>query len=67
MIIKDVVLKLEDHIKSIGGTIDESTAYMDNYCHKITFKINETQRLNFIKNYYITQMFLEENIGKYIV
>ena len=33
----------------------------------ITFKINETQRLNFIKNYYITQMFLEENIGKYIV
>ena len=43
MIIKDVVLKLEEHIKSIGGTIDESTAYMDNYCHKITFKINEKE------------------------
>tara|TARA_B100000482_G_C12439721_1_gene232539 strand:+ start:182 stop:361 length:180 start_codon:yes stop_codon:yes gene_type:complete len=43
MIIKDVVLKLEDHIKNIGGTIDESTAYMDNYCHKITFKINEKE------------------------
>ena len=43
MIIKDVVLKLEDHIKSIGVTIDESTAYMDNYCHKITFKINEKE------------------------
>ena len=33
----------------------------------ITFKINETQRLMFIKNYYISQMFLEENIGKYAV
>ena len=37
------MLNLEDHIKSIGGTIDESTAYMDNYCHKITFKINEKE------------------------
>ena len=43
MIIKDVVLKLEEHIKSIGGTIDESTSYMDNYCHKITFKINKKE------------------------
>jgi hypothetical protein len=33
----------------------------------ITFKINETQRLMFIKNYYISQMFLEENIGNYTI
>ena len=33
----------------------------------ITFKINETQRLMFIKNYYVSQMFLVENIGNYTV
>ena len=33
----------------------------------ITFKINETQRLMFIKNYYISQMVLEENIENYTI
>ena len=33
----------------------------------ITFKINETQRLHFIKNYYLSQMFLAENIGNYTI
>ena len=33
----------------------------------ITFKINETQRLMFIKNYYISQMFLAENIESYTI
>tara|TARA_R100000988_G_scaffold96966_1_gene64078 strand:+ start:148 stop:327 length:180 start_codon:yes stop_codon:yes gene_type:complete len=43
MIIKDIVLKFEDQIKTIGGTIDKSTPYMDNYCHQINFKINEKE------------------------
>ena len=30
-------------IKIIGGAIDESTPYMDNYCHQINFKINEKE------------------------
>jgi hypothetical protein len=33
----------------------------------ITFKINETQRLHFIKNYYLSQMFLAENIESYTI
>ena len=35
--------KLEESIKNIGGAIDESTPYMDNYCHQINFKINEKE------------------------
>ena len=33
----------------------------------ITFKINEQQRLNFTKNYYLSQMFLPENIKSYMI
>ena len=33
----------------------------------ITFKINETQRLSFIRHYYISEMFLSKNIGSYTV
>jgi len=33
----------------------------------ITFKINEQQRLNFTKNYYLSQMFLPENIESYMI
>ena len=40
MITKDIALKLEESIKNIGGTVDESMPYMDNYCHQIQFKIN---------------------------
>ena len=43
MITKDIALKLEESIKNIGGTIDESTPYMDIYCHQIQFKINEKE------------------------
>ena len=43
MITKDIALKLEESIKNIGGTIDESTPYMNNYCHQINFKINEKE------------------------
>ena len=43
MITKDIATKLEESIKNIGGTVDESTPYMDNYCHQIQFKINEKQ------------------------
>ena len=43
MITKDIALKLEESIKNIGGTIDESTPYMDSYCHQINFKINEKE------------------------
>ena len=40
---KDIALKFEESIKSVGGTIDNSTPYMDNYCHQIQFKINEKE------------------------
>ena len=43
MITKDIAEKLEESIKNIGGTVDESTPYMDNYCHQINFKINEKE------------------------
>ena len=43
MITKDIAEKLEESIKNIGGAIDESTPYMDNYCHQINFKINEKE------------------------
>ena len=43
MITKDIALKLEESIKNIGGEIDESTPYMDNYCHQINFKLNEKE------------------------
>jgi hypothetical protein len=43
MITKDIALKLEESIKNIGGKIDESTPYMDNYCHQINFKLNEKE------------------------
>ena len=43
MITKDIAEKLEESIKNIGGAIDESTPYMDNYCHQIQFKINEKE------------------------
>jgi hypothetical protein len=43
MITKDIALKLEESIKNIGGTVDESMPYMDNYCHQIQFKINEKE------------------------
>ncbi len=40
---KDIEVKLEESIKNIGGTVDESMPYMDNYCHQIQFKINEKE------------------------
>ena len=43
MITKDIAEKLEESIKNIGGAIDESKSYMDNYCHQINFKINEKE------------------------
>ena len=43
MITKDIAEKLEESIKNIGGTVDESTPYMDNCCHQIQFKINEKE------------------------
>ena len=43
MITKDIATKLEESIKNIGGTIDESTPYMNDYCHQINFKINEKE------------------------
>ena len=43
MITKDIALKLEESIKNIGGTIDESMPSMDSYCHQIQFKINEKE------------------------
>jgi len=43
MITKDIAVKLEESIKNIGGTVDESTPYMDSYCHQIQFKINEKE------------------------
>ena len=43
MITKDIALKLEESIKNIGGTVDESMPYMDNYCYQIQFKINEKE------------------------
>jgi len=43
MITKDIATKLEESIKNIGGTVDESTPYMNNYCHQINFKINEKE------------------------
>ena len=43
MITKDIAEKLEESIKNIGGTVDESLPYMDNYCHQIQFKINEKE------------------------
>ena len=43
MITKDIAEKLEESIKNIGGTIDESTPYMNDYCHQINFKINEKE------------------------
>ena len=43
MITKDIAEKLEESIKNIGGAIDESTSYMDNYCQQINFKINEKE------------------------
>ncbi len=43
MITKDIAVKLEESIKNIGGTVDESMPYMDNYCHQIQFKINEKE------------------------
>ena len=43
MITKDIAAKLEESIKNIGGTVDESMPYMDSYCHQIQFKINEKE------------------------
>ena len=43
MITKDIAEKLEESIKNIGGTVDESMHYMDNFCHQIQFKINEKE------------------------
>jgi len=43
MITKDIALKLEESIKNIGGTVDESMPYMDSYCYQIQFKINEKE------------------------
>ncbi len=43
MITKDIAIKLEESIKNIGGTVDESIPYMDSYCHQIQFKINEKE------------------------
>ena len=51
-----------------GFNLKES--YFENYdpaTDTVTFKISEVQRLNFLKNYYISQVFLEENIGSYTV
>ena len=51
-----------------GFNLKES--YFESYdldTDTVTFKISEVQRLNFIKNYYISQVFLEENIGSYTV
>ena len=33
----------------------------------ITFTISETQRVNWTKDYYISQMFLPENIEQYTI
>ena len=33
----------------------------------VTFKISETQRERWTTNYYVSQMFLPENIGSYTV
>ena len=33
----------------------------------VTFQINETQRLSFIRHYYISEMFLSKNIESYVV
>ena len=53
MITKDIAEKLEESIKNIGGAIDESTPYMDNYCHQINFKINNaTCKMYPAKNLY---------------
>ena len=43
MITKDIAIKLEESIKNIDGTVDESMPYMDSYCHQIQFKINEKE------------------------
>ena len=43
MITKDIATKLEESIKNIGGTVDESMPYMDSYCHQIQFKINKKE------------------------
>ena len=43
MITKDIATKLEESIKNIGGTVDESMPYMDSYCHQIQFNINEKE------------------------
>jgi hypothetical protein len=51
-----------------GFNLKES--YFESYdldTDTVTFKISEVQRLNFLKNYYISQVFLEENIGSYTV
>ena len=40
---KDIALKFEESIKSVGGTIDNSTPYMNNYCYQISFKLNEKE------------------------
>ena len=41
MITKDIAEKLEESIKNIGGAIDESTPYMDNYCHDTIYNIEK--------------------------
>ena len=43
MITKDIAEKLEESIKNIGGKVDESMPYMDNYCYQISFKLNEKE------------------------
>ena len=51
-----------------GFNLKES--YFESYdldTDTVTFKISEVQRLNFLKNYYISQMFLSENIESYTI
>ena len=51
-----------------GFNLKES--YFESYdldTDTIIFKISEVQRLNFLKNYYISQMFLPENIESYTI
>ena len=49
---------------------DLKESYFESYdldTDTVIFKISEVQRLNFTKNYYISQMFLPENIESYTI
>ena len=49
---------------------DLKESYFESYdldTDTVIFKISEVQGLNFTKNYYISQMFLPENIESYTI